>query len=374
MPVNTSSSTKQFAGDGTQTTFPFTFPISGEDDLVVRERVDATGVTTTKTLTTHYTVVKSGANFDNGGNVEMGTAPAAGVTLLVKRLSTQTQSMDLIYADNFDSEAMEDAVDKNTRMIQELQAQLDRCIKIPDTDADTLDMTMPTSVDRASKWQGYDADGQPTAVQTTPASVTVTAFAETVLDDADAAAACVTLNAVNKTEDDLDDISDGTTYKKVADVDANGHPSKVDDAVELQAAVTRYLSISLSAGEHNGGASTNFLGNRLIITDNEDIYLSVNLPHGATVTELYSSADAGAGTASLATHLKRSPLNAVTDETLASCVHTATEGEVTDSSIDDAIIDNNTYTYLTHISHTLHDTDAVVEGIRIKYTITKPLP
>lgn len=208
----------------------------------------------------------------------------------------------------------------------------------------------------------------------TLAKLALTDFIETLLDDEDAAAACVTLNAVNKTEDDLDDISDGTTYKKVADVDANGHPSKVDDAVELQAAVTRYLSISLFAGEHNGGASTNFLGNRLIITDNEDIYLSVNLPHGATVTELYSSADAGAGTASLATHLKRSPLNAVTDETLASCVHTATEGEVTDSSIDDAIIDNNTYTYFTHISHTLHDTDAVVEGIRIKYTITKPLP
>lgn len=199
MPVNTSASTRQSAGDGTQTTFPFTFPISGEGDIVVRERVDATGVITTKTLTTHYTVVKSGSNFDDGGNVEMVTAPASGVTLLVKRSTTQTQGTDLLYGGAHDSEAYEDMVDKNTRMIQEMQAQFDRCLKMPDSDADTLDMELPTSVDRASKWLGYDADGQPTAVNTTPAAVTVSAFAETVLDDATAAAARTTLDAAGLT-------------------------------------------------------------------------------------------------------------------------------------------------------------------------------
>lgn len=195
MPVNTSSSTKQFAGDGTQTTFPFTFPISGEGDLVVKERVDATGVTTTKTLTTHYTVVKSGANFDNGGNVEMGTASAIGVTLLIKRATTQTQGTDLLYGGKHDSEAYEDMVDKNTRMIQELQAQVDRCIKMPDTDSDELDMTLPNSVGRASKWLGFGPASEPTGVQTTPSSVTVSPAAETVLDDATVEAMLATLAA-----------------------------------------------------------------------------------------------------------------------------------------------------------------------------------
>jgi len=88
MPVNTTSSTKQFTGDGVQKMFPFTFPISSSADLVVKERVTATGVPATKTLGTHYTVTHSGKNFDNGGNVVMIAAPAATDTLIITRATT----------------------------------------------------------------------------------------------------------------------------------------------------------------------------------------------------------------------------------------------------------------------------------------------
>jgi len=193
MPVNTTSSTKQFTGDGVQKMFPFTFPISSSADLVVKERVTATGVPATKTLGTHYTVTHSGKNFDNGGNVVMIAAPAATDTLIITRATTQTQSTDLNYGDTHDSESYEDMVDKNTRMIQELQAQIDRCIKIPDSDAETLETELPNSIDRASQYSGFDAAGEPIAAATFASYGAASAFIQTLLDDATASAARETL-------------------------------------------------------------------------------------------------------------------------------------------------------------------------------------
>ncbi len=196
MPVNTTGSTVQYTGDAEQTTFPFTFPIGSEGDLVVKVRVTATGVTVTQTLTTHYTVTKSGTNFDNGGNVEMVSAPAATDTLIIARDTTQTQSTDLIYGDPHDSEAYEDMVDRNTLMIQELQAQVDRCLKIPDTDADGLGVEFVNSIDRASQFAGFDATGKAIAAATFAAYGAATPFIQTLLDDADAATAAATLEVL----------------------------------------------------------------------------------------------------------------------------------------------------------------------------------
>ena len=195
MPVNTTGSTVQYTGDAEQTTFPFTFPIGSEGDLVVKVRVTATGVTVTQTLTTHYTVTKSGTNFDNGGNVEMVSAPAATDTLIITRDTTQTQSTDLIYGDPHDSEAYEDMVDRNTKMIQELQAQVNRCLKVPDTDSESLDMEFANSVDRASQYAGFNGDGEPIAAATFAAYGAASVFAQDFLDDANGAAFWDTLLA-----------------------------------------------------------------------------------------------------------------------------------------------------------------------------------
>ncbi len=200
MPVNTTGSTVQYTGDAEQTTFPFTFPIGSEGDLVVKVRVTATGVTVTQTLTTHYTVTKSGTNFDNGGNVEMVSAPAATDTLIIARDTTHTQSTDLLYGDPHDSEAYENMVDRNTLMIQELQAQVDRCLKIPGSDPDGTTTELVNSVDRASQYIGLDTDGGVIAAATFAAFGVASAFMQTMLDDATAAIARATLGAFGSPE------------------------------------------------------------------------------------------------------------------------------------------------------------------------------
>jgi len=226
MPTETTIRKKYYSCNGSQKIFPFTFPISAETDLVVKVRTDATGAVSTLTLTTDYTVSKTGANWDSGGNVTTVAAYASGKTLVIIRSTQKTQTKDYIEGDDFPAESHEEGLDKLTRLMQERSEELDRSLKAPDTDSEDLDMTLPTSVDRASKWLGFDADGQPTGVQTTPSSVTVTAAAETVLDDATVAAMCDTLGAFDVNNDDLDDIDDGSTYVRVTEVDSTSHKVK----------------------------------------------------------------------------------------------------------------------------------------------------
>jgi len=69
-----------YAGDGSQTVFPYIFKILADTDLRVY-LTNVLGVKTLLTLTTHYSV--SGAGSESGGNVTMVTPPATGETLTI---------------------------------------------------------------------------------------------------------------------------------------------------------------------------------------------------------------------------------------------------------------------------------------------------
>jgi hypothetical protein len=172
---------------------PFSFPISATTDLKVIQRVTATGVETTLTETTNYTVAITG---DTGGTVTTVTAVAATAEIHVIRDTPNTQNLDLTQGGAFSAENVEDAFDKNTKLTIENKDALARTLRAPDTDSTSLDMEMPNSVDRASQFLSFDSNGEPTVVSSVaPATATVTAFAETFLDDANAAAVRTTLDA-----------------------------------------------------------------------------------------------------------------------------------------------------------------------------------
>ena len=337
MPVSTTHRKKYYTCNGATTVFAFDFPITDESDLVVQVRTNATGAVSTLTLTTDYTVTKASVTWDNGGNVTTVATYAAGKTLIVARSLTQSQSMDLEYGDNLDSESLEDSVDKLTMIVQELQEQIDRCIKMPLSDAEALDMEMPNSVDRASKWLGFDASGQPTGVQTTPSSVTVTAFAETLLDDADVATMRATLC--------------GDTP-------------------------TRYYAVAFAPGPMTIGDATFAVG-RIQFTGDEELDFPVNLPHGATVTELMTQAQgASGGDGIISFTLYRNSLITHASTGMAVTAHTLnTSNNQTDSTIDVATIDNSQYKYLLRVSMTMYNAGTTYAyGARIKYTVDTPLP
>ena len=62
-----------------------------------------------------------------------GNVPTATETVVLRRNTTQTQTLDLVENDPFTADSVEGAFDKNLSITQELQEQVDRSIKISRT-------------------------------------------------------------------------------------------------------------------------------------------------------------------------------------------------------------------------------------------------
>lgn len=145
MTVSSSTNKNTYAGDDSTTAFAFSFAILAETHFAIQEVNDTTGVVTTKTITTHYTV--SGTGNDTGstnytsGTITMVTAPATGVTLVVKRAMPFTQDTDYVENDVFPAESHEEALDELTMMAQEQSETIGQSLKLPSSLSATTEIT-----------------------------------------------------------------------------------------------------------------------------------------------------------------------------------------------------------------------------------------
>ena len=208
-----SNMTARTSATGTATAgqqIAFSFPAAATSEIVVKSRVASTGVEATLTETTDYSIALNG---DSGGTVTMVAAWAITYTLWVIRSTTATQTLDLEHGGTFSAENVEDALDKNCKLAIDQADQISRTLRAPVTDASSLDMELPSSVDRASQYLAFDASGEPTVVASTaPTTATITAWAETFLADASSTAARTTLAVaigtdVQAWDTQLDDIA-----------------------------------------------------------------------------------------------------------------------------------------------------------------------
>jgi hypothetical protein len=142
MTVSTTTNKIRYSGTGSQYVFPYTFKIFADADLEVI-LTSTTGVDTTKTLTTHYTV--SGAGSGSGGNVTMITAPASGEYLTVKRNLDILQETDYVENDPFPAESHENALDRLTMICQQINEAVDRALKMS-VGSGLSDITFPPLV------------------------------------------------------------------------------------------------------------------------------------------------------------------------------------------------------------------------------------
>ena len=207
MPTWTTTRKKFYDCNDSQVIFPFTFPIGSEADIVVKVRTDADGAVVTLELTTDYTVSNAGGNWDSGGSVTTVATYATGKTLLIKRVTPKTQTKDYLEGDDFPAESHEEGIDKLTRIVQELQEEVWRCIKMPDTDDVDLDMEMPGAIDRAGRWLGFDAAGEPTIINIIRLYA-ILDFMVTFLESADAEAALAVLGIPADTVHLIDDVGE----------------------------------------------------------------------------------------------------------------------------------------------------------------------
>ena len=197
----------------TEQEIPFLFPILVKSDLDIIARVIATGVETPLVLDTDYTV---DIDDDGTGTVTiLGDATgndnvAVTSEVWIARDTPNTQTLDLAQGGSFNAENVEDAFDRATKQIIENTDNVDRSLRAPPTDDTDLDMELPNSIDRASQYLAFTATGEPTVVASVaPATATITAFAETLLDDANGSDMQTTLGITAFTKTLLDDISAG---------------------------------------------------------------------------------------------------------------------------------------------------------------------
>lgn len=147
MTVSTDVSQNNYTSDGTILTYPFTFPILREQDLVVQ--VKQNGSITTLVLNTDYSVTGSGNDIDftnyQQGNIRLDVAQPSGVQIVIFRQVALTQETD--YQENgvFPAEAHERALDKLTMITQENKEQKLRAITV-DKFETTFDTELPTPI------------------------------------------------------------------------------------------------------------------------------------------------------------------------------------------------------------------------------------
>ena len=174
MTVSTTTNRASYSGNGSTDAFAYGFKIFADADLTVIIR-SSTGVETTKTLTTHYTV--SGAGTDSGGNVTFttGNIPASGETVVILRKLTLTQGTDYVANDPFPAESHEDALDRLTMIAQQHDEAIGRALKVSQTNVIATSEFTTSATDRANKLLSFDGSGDLTVttgkVDTVTASV-----------------------------------------------------------------------------------------------------------------------------------------------------------------------------------------------------------
>lgn len=136
------------------------------------------------------TLVANGADYLDAGTNEL----KSGYLLSVLRGIPLLQEQDIRNQRDFYPETHEDLFDRMVMVEQQLQDQIDRSVKTPETESG-LDMALPPVATRAGNIMAFDSDGKPTVVSTiqNAGDLVVTPYIETLLDDVNAATARATL-------------------------------------------------------------------------------------------------------------------------------------------------------------------------------------
>lgn len=176
-----------YTGNGVQTVFPIPWPFFATADVqvYVADALQSSG----------YSV--AGTIVDGGyqsGYVTFSVAPSNLASVVVTRVLAIERVTDFPYPSAIvDLAAVNLEFDRITAIVQNLDRKIGQARLLPTSEGSNI--TLPVAADRANKFDGYDASGNPALLANVDLSATtVSGFAATLLDDANSAAALATLN------------------------------------------------------------------------------------------------------------------------------------------------------------------------------------
>jgi len=158
MDINDTANRIRYTATASQTAFAVPFEFFSDSDIKLYQNG------TLKTLTTHYTL--TGAGVEGGGTLTLVSGATLSDDILIVRDIPVERQGDFPGSGIFDVASLNTQLDKLTAMVRDLETRIDRrLLRLPVTDLPETLSDIPAKATRASKVLGFDADGQPTAVE-----------------------------------------------------------------------------------------------------------------------------------------------------------------------------------------------------------------
>ena len=216
MTVNTTTSRADYTGNGVTTAFTVPFYFLDNTHIAVLRTDVSTGVITTLTLASDYTV--SGAGVSGGGTVTCTVAPTSSQKISILRNVPLTQLAHYVPNDPFPAATHEQALDQLTMEVQQVNEIASRALTLPaNTASGTVSAALPTP--QANSIIGWNSTG--TALQNTSAQslATVVAYgtANSDIFTGDGTTKTFTLTGNPGTINNLDVSISGVTQLPVTD-------------------------------------------------------------------------------------------------------------------------------------------------------------
>ncbi|TPQ24944.1 hypothetical protein [Methylomonas koyamae] len=275
--------------NGSQTVFAFNFKVFKKADVRVVRAID--GVETDLVLDTDFTVtLNADQDVSPGGSITTLTAYATGVTVTITSQVAYTQPTDMKLAGGYYLSAINDALDRLAMQVLQLKSAMDRAVTLPISGLGGLD---PTSL-----VFGVDGSGEPILRLVSDINLdtlTLTPFAATLLDDANAATARSTLGLGTAATANV-----GTGANQLVQLDGSGKLPALD-ASQLVGIETQSLADYIGLRFYTTGSDTGvyiYIDQLLLRDTSGNVVLKQNLTLGVDLTALgVNGLDSGSNTA-----------------------------------------------------------------------------
>lgn len=163
MTISSTQRTVTYTGNGTNQNFAIPFKLFATTDAVVTRLDTVTQVESTLVVGTDYSVTLNGdQNYSPGGSITTTVAPTATQRISITSAVPLTQPLDISNQGGFYPDVLNDALDRATIQIQQLQFSSSRLVQAPATDV-AGNLTLPSSTARANRYLMFDASGNPVA-------------------------------------------------------------------------------------------------------------------------------------------------------------------------------------------------------------------